>query len=463
MMKADTLIVGAGPAGLFCADYLTKSPQVAGDVILVDAGKVIPNRVCPEQHCKRCAVCHVLQGIGGAGGYSDGKMPLSVERGTQKEPIFRPEDNELLDAVDRSIVQYGIQGTYVDPATDLVRPPAGLDQTDLQFSAYRLRHVGSDGARLWVENLWASLNQRQGVWGMPETAFVSADCDAGFWNVTLVDLVKRQVMDAVCQNLVMATGLSGTSTVEDWAKRLVPAHAIQSGPAGIGMRLEAPADVLEPLFRAFYDFKLEWTDPETGISIRSFCCNANGYLVTENHMTEGVVNVNGHSFLGQKTGVSNFCILAKIPTTWAADPKAVVRGIAEEINGAFDHYPAVESLRDFLEDGHVSQQIPEWTTMPKAIPGPFHVLMPKAVLQAFRTYLTQLLQLVPAALDTAILLAPEMKYYGYQLPVDLRTWRLQGVSEPAYLPGNASGYLDSFTSCGMAGIMTAQDILRRID
>ena len=77
MKKYDVVIVGAGPAGLFCAYELVENNSKL-KVALVDKGKRAENRMCPMKvnggKCANCPTCQILSGYGGAGTFSDGKL-----------------------------------------------------------------------------------------------------------------------------------------------------------------------------------------------------------------------------------------------------------------------------------------------------------------------------------------------------------------------------------------------------
>ena len=77
----EAIIIGAGPAGIFAGRGL----GLGGiDTLLVEKGKPIYRRYCPMvEECYNCISCHEIEGIGGAGGYSDGKLcngPVGIEK-----------------------------------------------------------------------------------------------------------------------------------------------------------------------------------------------------------------------------------------------------------------------------------------------------------------------------------------------------------------------------------------------
>lgn len=68
----DTIIIGAGPAGLIAAYELKDT-----SILIVEKGAPIPKRVCPMiTDCMGCNRCGEIEGVGGAGGWSDGKLCL---------------------------------------------------------------------------------------------------------------------------------------------------------------------------------------------------------------------------------------------------------------------------------------------------------------------------------------------------------------------------------------------------
>ena len=81
-MKYDTIIVGAGPAGIFTALELKKQGYT-GSILLIDEGAAIENRKCPKSktgRCASCKPCHITTGFSGAGAFSDGKLDRKSTR-----------------------------------------------------------------------------------------------------------------------------------------------------------------------------------------------------------------------------------------------------------------------------------------------------------------------------------------------------------------------------------------------
>ena len=100
----DVIIVGAGPAGIFCTLKLLESG--IRDILLIDMGKDILNR---ERRGK-----DILCGWGGAGAFSDGKILLSPEVGGFLGNVMdRKTLLRLLDEADRLYLKFGAPGAGV--------------------------------------------------------------------------------------------------------------------------------------------------------------------------------------------------------------------------------------------------------------------------------------------------------------------------------------------------------------
>ena len=82
MDKYDVIIIGAGIGGLMAAYRLCEHRKV----LVIERGKSIDKRICPlthgiADHCLKCAQCSIMEGVGGAGAFSDGKFNITTEYG----------------------------------------------------------------------------------------------------------------------------------------------------------------------------------------------------------------------------------------------------------------------------------------------------------------------------------------------------------------------------------------------
>ena len=68
-IDTDVVIVGAGPAGIFCALSLLER-GFTGRIVMVDKGLAVEDRVCPKQaarHARTANPAGITTGFSGAG------------------------------------------------------------------------------------------------------------------------------------------------------------------------------------------------------------------------------------------------------------------------------------------------------------------------------------------------------------------------------------------------------------
>ena len=457
--KTDVVIVGAGPAGLFAANSLIKRGVRGEDIVIVDGGKRMDQRRCPKTQACNCSTCDIMEGEGGSGGFSDGKNTYSLTRGTQLEQIFDPEDEHLLKDIDDTFLQNGWQGKLSFP---LPSAPQEFNGTRFRFDSYLLRHLGSDGIREFIINFTESL-RKAGVriYTRHEVIHLlwTTGGEKAVWGVMAVNSNGEKVSIRARKTFV-ATGLQGVPWLEE---ELVSRGGLELGvgPAGIGMRVEAPYKALEPLFERFYDFKLVYESG--GMSFRSFCCNRKGWITNENHRTLGVRNVNGHSYLIEpKSNMSNFAIICKVDININPDPQSFVRSIAKSINYLPEDrgHTVAQTLADFLvgiptNEGREGLSIR--TNLQARVGVNIGNALPKQLYDGFASFLRDLGKVVELPLNTTWIYAPEVKYFGRKLPVNFKTWKCEGIKD-LYVIGNASGYLDSFVSAALTGVIAAREL-----
>jgi len=451
-LTPDVLIIGSGPAGLFCAGRLREAGM--SNILLIEQGKAMRRRTCPDSALCDCRPCDVLEGEGGAGSFSDGKITLSATRGTHGQDLFAPQQASLLGRVEQIIRQFAPAVAEYPPVASLAAL-RGHEDTGLAFSSYPLIHLGSDGIRAFGRAYAAHLEQA-GVRISTGTQATGLLTEKGrIAGVTVRD--RRSRGDAVipASRVVAACGLAGAAWLEGELQQA--GVRLQTGPADFGIRLETTSAALATFTGEFYDFKL--ARHADGIGLRSFCVNGDGFIAAEYHRGLGIRGVNGHSYLGRKSGQSNLAIVATITQEHHADPKAYVRQLAADVNAAAGGYPVRQQLANLLPGCQSPAGVR--VTNPKTRPGRLQDVLPAALLDAFCGYIEALGQVEPAVLAAdGLVYAPEIKYYAYQVPVD-SGWQSTDIAG-LYVTGNAAGYTASLSAAALTGIIAADAITTRI-
>jgi uncharacterized protein len=444
----DVLIIGSGPAGLFCAGHLLEAG--VEDILVIEQGKAMPRRVCPDSALCDCRPCDVLEGEGGAGSFSDGKITLSATRGTHGKELFTPQQVSLLTQVERIVRQFAPAVADYPPTENLIAL-RGHEDTGLTFDSYPLIHLGSDGIRHFGRAYAAHLEQAgvQLLTGMKATRLLA---DSGrVAGVAVWDRQARTETVIRARHVVAGCGLAGAAWLEGQLRRA--GVRLQTGPADFGIRLETTTAALSTFTGEFYDFKLSRN--AGGIALRSFCVNGDGFVAAEYHRGLGIRGVNGHSYLSRASGQSNLAIVATITQDRHADPKAYVRQLAARVNAAAGGYPIRQRLAELLPNCQPPAGVQ--VTNPKTRPGQLQDVLPAALLDAFCGYIEALGQVEPAVLAAdGLVYAPEIKYYAYQVPVG-PGWQSTDIAG-LYVIGNAAGYTASLSAAALAGLIAADAI-----
>jgi uncharacterized FAD-dependent dehydrogenase len=440
-------IVGAGPAGLFTAFGIGPSHEVH----VFEQGEPLERRVCDYEvnldSCTSCRArkrCACVCGEGGSGGWSDGKLTLSLGRGVQSENVFPKKPfEEKLAKVDEIMREFGGDGTFYPP----VERPDFLSASPFKFDSYPLRYFGTMGIRCafrkmvgFLESLGVSFHWRTTIASLPHRT------DTG-WAVGLEPAAQFD-------KVVIATGLFEPRQLHQWATQC---HvALKTGPAGIGIRLEADNKYLRPMLDVFYDFKLSLDAPlqyhvPDRLNLRSFCVNGDGLVVNEAHPR--FVTVNGRAG-GSPTGRSNLAIIAKIAK--GADPKAMVESWASTVWALNHGLPAEQSASEFLERS--APRLPFSGTNGNSNRGQLQFMWPEILVEAFRGYLEELEAIMPGCVldQRSVIYAPEVKYHGYTWPLTVG-YEVEGVLG-LHVVGNAAGYTDSLSTAAVMGLVCGESI-----
>ena len=300
----NVAIIGAGPAGIFAALEITKlKPE--WNVVLIEKGQKIEKRKCLLREgydkCPTCKKCGLLCGWGGAGAFSDGKLTLTPDVGGHLvDYMDRKKVEDLISYSDKLYLDFGatdeVFGTDMNVFRELERQ-ASLAELKLVHSP--VRHLGTERSLDVLKNMQDYLNERITIINDVAAKSLIVECEQ----------VKGIVLDngeTICaEYTIIAPGREGA----DWLTHEFAQNKIGmvNNAVDVGVRVELPAPVFEPLTDKLYESKLIYHSPTFGDEVRTFCMNPNGEVVQENY--NGISTVNGHSYAEKTTNNTNFALL----------------------------------------------------------------------------------------------------------------------------------------------------------
>jgi uncharacterized FAD-dependent dehydrogenase len=457
--ELDVVIVGAGPAGVFAALELSERSDLR--IGILDKGPDIDRRHCPAREpggkCQYCDPCAILSGWGGAGAFSDGKLTLSPAVGGRLTGILGQEHaHRLVRRVDETYVSFGapgpVYGTRSDEVEALEKRAA---MAGLRFIPVPIRHIGTDRCAGIMRGMRDELLERE-VKIRTRSPVARILTDDG--RVLGVETPAGERIEA--EAVIVAPGREGAAWLKAVADELD--LTLDRNPVDLGVRVELPAVVLEPITKLVYESKFIYYSKAFDDRARTFCMCPYGEVSTE--FASEVMTVNGHSLASSRTANTNFAILvSKTFTEPFDDPIAYGESIARLANLLGDGV-IVQRLGD-LESGRRSTterlaRSVVTPTLSSATPGDLNLVLPYRYVVTILEMLHALDEVAPGVASRHTLLyGVEVKFYSCRLQL---TSEMETQIEGLFACGDGAGVTRGLVQASASGLIAAQAILRRL-
>jgi len=452
----NVAIIGGGPAGIFSALEIIKL-KPDWKVILIEKGLRIEDRKCfireGKKQCVHCKKCGLLCGWGGAGAFSDGKLTLTPDVGGHLiEYMTRSDVEDLIKYSDDLYLQFG--------ATDEI---FGLNQedfaniehaailADLKLVHSPVRHLGTERSLSVLKNMQDYLENKITILNntTAKTLIVENKQIKGF----ITDKDEKIFADYV----IVAPGREGA----DWLTKEFCKNKIGmvNNAVDIGVRVELPAAIMEPVTSKLYESKLIYYSPTFGDEVRTFCMNPYGEVVVENY--NGIATVNGHSWANKKTSNTNFALL-------------VSKKFTEPFKEPIEYGQHIARLANMLSGGVLVQRFGDLLvgrrstserikasvvqpTLPCATPGDLSLVLPYRHLVSIIEMLQALDKIAPGvASKNTLLYGVEAKFYSARVKLS-KNFETEGVKN-LFTIGDGAGITRGLLQASASGVHVARSI-----
>jgi uncharacterized FAD-dependent dehydrogenase len=439
----DIAIVGAGPAGLLAAAALAANSRK--QILLLDKGNDIDVR---EHHP---GSREWVEGVGGAGLFSDGKLCLSLDVGGHlRESLDEDEKTRLLEVLEtlfrRALAQ--IDASDVPLIQDRGSAP---DIDGLAVTTYPIMHIGTDRGTQLIRVLVDAV-KRLGVVVRSNCELLSIErTSRNGWRLrTKGTLGGEEQIGA--GSVILAMGKVGSQRQADICER--HGAKLVTVPMYMGARFECDAAAVRHLFGDGRDLKWKIHFPD-GTKIKTHCATIDGEIATLRY--GGLPLAGGHGYSDRASGRSGFAIL------WDGIRRednfecalSLMRRISDLTGGAL----LAQRVLDF-RDNRVSTvneirscrpSLAEWGV------GNLREFLPEAFTNRLISFLTTLEQSVPDLYEAnAILVAPAIEWWMRRVAADPRTMRTE---DGIYVCGDGSGWSQGIIHAAATGILAAEDLL----
>jgi uncharacterized protein len=453
-MEYDVVIIGGGIGGLMSAYRLTKeNPSLS--ICVIDKGKAINKRKCPlsnhlVDHCIKCQQCAIMEGIGGAGAFSDGKFNITTEYGGWLQEYIGDENTlKYINQVADILNEFGATQKLYFPDDNIKLEALKYDLHLLQAT---VKHLGTDGNYQVMSNLMEFLNKHVTVITEDEVEDILIDHKI---------VTCKKSGEIGYKNLIIAVGRSGSEWFGDWCVN--NKVEVSNNQVDIGVRVELPRIIWENISAKIYEPKIAYRTKCHGDITRTFCFNSGGEVVIENN--EGLLTVNGHANSNPelKTKNSNFSILATQRFTQPFNkPIAYAKHICKLANMVAGGGVIVQRFGDLVDgkrtNEHRLKQSRTIPTLQGAVAGDLSLCMPKRQLDNIIETLYALDKIAPgtANYDT-LLYGVEAKFYSIKPTfIDDNFQILPNI----YAIGDGAGITRGLAQAGANGLYVADAILK---
>ena len=287
LQAQPVVIVGMGPAGLFCGYFLALHGY---QVLLLERGKCVEERQADVEHFwatgKLDPSSNIQFGEGGAGAFSDGKLNTLV-----KDREGR--NSAVLDV----LVKFGAK-------------------ENIRYEAKP--HLGTDVLCGIVREMRREIIRLGG-----EVRFSSCVTKIEIVDGKIVGVIVNNSEHISCEQVVLACGHSARDTFAMLHELKVP---MESKAFAVGFRVEHPQVMInvsqygreDPGFLGAAPYKVT-AKTSTGRGVYSFCMCPGGYVVNASS-EEGHTVVNGMSYSGRSGRNANSAVIVSVtPEDFEAD------------------------------------------------------------------------------------------------------------------------------------------------
>ncbi len=424
-------VVGMGPAGLFAALRLA---EAGAAVTLVERGRPVQERT---RDVARFWDGHGLDpesnlqfGEGGAGTFSDGKLTTRINH---------PGIRHVLE----TLVACGAPERILTDA----KPHLGTDRLREVLVGIRQRLTRA-GVTIWFGSRLTGLELDAG----PRPRVRAAVLD------------DREAVP--CDALVLAPGHSARDTYQMLHHRGV---ALSPKAFALGVRVEHPAALIHQIQYGrgphprlpTPDYRLAWTDRDTGRGCYSFCMCPGGQVVIASSEPGGVV-VNGMSH-GDRAGDHSNAALVVAVRPEDLDGDDALAGVrwqrryeeAAFAAGGRDYRAPAQNLLAFLQQGTGPVQA---TCRPGVTEADLAACLPGFVTAGLRRALPRFDQRLRGFVTREAVLVGVESRTSAPLRI-LRDEDGQSVSHPGLFPaGEGSGYAGGIVSSAVDGLRAAEHV-----
>ena len=470
--KYDVIIIGMGPSSIFCAYELIQLGK-AKNVLLIEQGKRVEDRVCPIEKTGKCTkckpFCNITSGFSGAGAFSDGKLSLYNPEdddiyvgGNLHKYIGVDETKKLIDYADKIYLEFGadkkLEGVEFKDEVTKIRKKAQKERINL--IDIPIRHLGTEKAHELYGKLEKYLEDNN-ITMMFETEVKDLIIEENTVKGVITKSVKTkdaEFIEYYSDKVVMAVGRKGANWLSDMCKK----HEIdtRAGVVDIGIRYELPDEVMKNINKYMYEGKFIGYPYPFKDKVRTFCQNPSGFVSSEVY-DNNLTLVNGHSYKDKKSTNTNLAILVSHNFTHPFNkPIEYGRNVAKNLNELGQGNVVVQRLGDINRGKRTWQEeLDRNTVVPtlkSAVPGDITFAIGYRTMTDILQFIKEMDKIVEGfAHPDNLLYGPEIKFYSNKVMINEQ---FETSVKGLYSIGDGGGMTRGLMMASASGVQMARNL-----
>ncbi len=431
------IIIGSGPAGLFCAYKLVKERY--NDILIIDANK-FPS----------------------GGLLNDCKLNLSTEIGMDLNELqlSKKKAEKYINQIDDVFIKFGapIELFGTNPAMY----QEWIDRAkrnDAELIPAKQRHIGTDMSKRIIKKIRFFLEENgcEFLLGEKIKKIVSGK------DIILISGTKR----IQCEKLLIAPGRTGSKWLRDISKELGIIYS-NGKRIDVGIRIELKREhypITDLLYDPKFIIKTKYNTP-----VRTFCTNPGGRIRIEKYDEFNLIN--GDALKKTKTENTNFALLNTIELTEPlTDPFLFGRLFASATNILGNGKPIIQRVGDFLDEKRSKLDTfydrNRWFNKVKPTiepgklvsPGDIRMAYPYKIIKSLKEALIKLNKIFDNTIlkEENLLYAPEIKFYSFKYKTNEF---LETSIKNIYVAGDGAGKSRGIVGAAISGILAAEGMIK---
>jgi len=424
----DAIIIGAGPAGLVAAQELLDK-----NILVIEKGPPVSERTSP------------VEGVGGAGGWSDGKLcfgPVGILDRYLGDHY--PAEARSINQIFRDVL-----GDKYEHGESFKRANFHNSGEELTHEVTEVVNLGTSTVRLLFQQMYENVRKRGRViiTNDPVVKVNSDDKD-------IFVVRTKSGREFHSRNLIVATGKGDITIVP----QLIESYKLETTPTKptLGLRLVIPNEEMARIKSLGENPKIKLHLPNGDI-VKTHCLVFGGEVIV--YASGNYFLVGGGADRQKPTGLSNINILYKFSSGNPDNSKQLIRATLARINKDYPRNVIYQDIRSFLDPAREPKEI-DFSICRDGKLGNLLQYYPPHVSESIREFIHKMANTYGINLmNKAFVVGPSVEWLADAV---ITSMEMETAVKGLFIVGDGAGITQGIIAAAVTGLRAAHSIRDRL-